>query len=170
MDNTQVPDLNAVDTDLQMPRPSLLEDEGIFTDRYYQKVTMTSSNTDVLYFYGYHAMIYRPLPGEDDATVSYTIRISDRRNNATLGEKTFTMTVKALTQEEIDTAAAWMDSVCTDEVYWNGIKGENTSKDNVTSALNPFVEITNNNGELQYIRGAINITFGGAEADRSSWI
>ena len=165
VDNTQVPDLNAVDTDLQMPRPSLLEDEGIFTDRYYQKVTMTSSNTDVLDFYGYHAMIYRPLPGEDDATVSYTIRISDRRNNATLGEKTFTMTVKALTQEEIDTAAAWMNSVCTDEVYWNGIKGENTSKDNVTSALNPFVEITNNNGELQYIRGAINITFGGAEAD-----
>lgn len=62
VDNTQVPDLNAVDTDLQMPRPSLLEDEGIFTDRYYQKVTMTSSNTDVLDFYGYHAMIYRPLP------------------------------------------------------------------------------------------------------------
>ena len=158
-------DTTAVTKDIQMVQPAGLAAAGIMTDRYNQKVTMTSSNTDVLEFYGYHAIVYRPLPGESAKTVSYTIRILDRRNNALLGEKTFEMTILPLTQKEIDDAAAWMNKMCTEEVYWNGIKGENTSKDNITKALEPFEEILNNNGEAEYIRGAINITFGGIEVD-----
>ena len=158
-------DTTAVTRDIQMVQPAGLAEAGIMTDRYNQKVTMTSSNTDVLEFYGYHAIVYRPLPGESAKTVSYTIRILDRRNNTLLGEKTFEMTILPLTQKEISDAAAWMDKMCTEEVYWNGIKGENTSKDNITKALEPFEEILNNNGEAEYIRGAINITFGGVEVD-----
>ena len=158
-------DTTAVTKDIQMVQPAGLAEAGIMTDRYNQKVTMTSSNTDVLEFYGYHAIVYRPLPGESAKTVSYTIRILDRRNNALLGEKTFEMTILPLTQKEIDDAAAWMNKMCTEEVYWNGIKGENTSKDKVTECLEPFEEILKNNGEAEYIRGAINITFGGIEVD-----
>ena len=158
-------DVNNITNDLQMPRPSILQDNGIMTDSYNQKVVMTSDNEDVLEFNGYHAYIYRPLPGEESVTVNYTIKILDRRNNALLGEKTFALTVKPLEQSEIDAAAAWMNRICTEEVFWNGIKGENTSKDYVTSEMNPFEEILDNNGEIEYVRGAINLTFGGAEVD-----
>lgn len=161
----QSANLEALTADIQMPIPSALETNGIMTDRYYQKVTMTSSNEDVLEFNGYHGVVYRPLPGEEDVQVSYTVTISDRRNNATLGEKTFTLTVKAMEQSEIDEAASWMNRVCTEEVYWNGIKGSNMSKDSITDDLKPFVEVLDNNGQLQYIRGAINLTFGGIEID-----
>ncbi len=161
----QSANLEALTADIQMPIPSVLETNGIMTDRYYQKVTMTSSNEDVLEFNGYHGVVYRPLPGEEDVQVSYTVTISDRRNNATLGEKTFTLTVKAMEQSEIDEAASWMNRVCTEEVYWNGIKGSNTSKDSITDDLQPFAEVLDNGGQLQYIRGAINLTFGGIEID-----
>ena len=162
----QTVDSSAITNDLQMPRPSVLQDAGIMPDSYNQKVTMTSSKTDVLQFNGYHAEIYRPLPGEPDAEVEYTIRILDRRNSTVLGEKTFTLTVKALTQTEIDDAAAWMNKISTESVYWNGIKGKNISKDQITTDLDPFVEILRGeNGEIIYTRGMGNITFGGAETD-----
>ena len=165
VDKEQAVDVNEITNDLQMPRPGVLEDNGIMTDRYYQKVVMTSGDTDLLEFNGYHAYVYRPLPGEDSAEVEYTIQILDRRNNALLGEKTFSMTIKPLEQSEIDAAAGWMNKICTEEVFWNGIKGENTSKNHVTSEMNPFEEILDNNGEIEYVRGAINLTFGGAEVD-----
>ncbi len=162
----QAVDSSTITNDLQMPQPAELQSAGILPDRYNQKVTMSSSNTDVLQFNGYHAEIYRPLPGEPDAVVKYTIRILDRRNSALLGEKTFSLTVKALTQAEIDEAAAWMKQISTESVYWNGIKGENTSKDQITTDLDPFVEILKGeNGEIVYTRGMGNITFGGVEVD-----
>ena len=165
VDKTKEIDTSKVSNDLQMPRPADLEELGILPDRYNQKVVMTSADTDVLEFNGYHAVVYRPLPGEKAKTVEYTVKILDRRNNALLGEKTFEITVLPLTQKEIDDAAKWMNEICTEEVYWNGIKGENTSKDNITSPLASFEEILNKNGETEYVRGAINLTFGGAEVD-----
>lgn len=155
-----------VTADLQMPTPGQLESAGILPDRYNQKVTMTSSNTDVLEFSGYHAMVYRPLPGSPAVDVSYTVRILDRRNNALLGEKTFSLTVQPLTEDEINSAAAFMDSVCTENAYWNGIRGKNTDKTQVTENLEPFAEVLKGDqGQPQYIYGAINLTFGGAEVD-----
>ena len=165
VDKEHAVNVDEITNDLQMPRPSVLQDNGIMTDSYNQKVVMTSENEDVLEFNGYHAYIYRPLPGEEAVTVNYTIKILDRRNNALLGEKTFSLTVKPLEQSEIDAAAEWMNKICTEEVFWNGIKGENTSKDNVTSSMEPFEEILDNNGQIEYVRGAINLTFGGAEVD-----
>ena len=155
-----------VTADLQMPTPGQLESAGILPDRYNQKVSMTSSNTDVLEFSGYHAVVYRPLPGSPAVDVSYTVRILDRRNNALLGEKTFSLTVQPLTEDEINSAAAFMDSVCTENAYWNGIRGKNTDKTQVTENLEPFAEVLKGDqGQPQYIYGAINLTFGGAEVD-----
>ena len=111
----QTVDLTKVTDDLQMPRPSILEDNGIMSDSYNQHVTMTSSNTDVLQFNGYHAVIYRPLPGEEPETVNYTVTITDRRTKNVLAQNTFEMTILPLTQKEIDDAAAWMSISCLSE-------------------------------------------------------
>ena len=166
VNKAQTVDLTKVTDDLQMPRPSILEDNGIMSDSYNQHVTMTSSNTDVLQFNGYHAVIYRPLPGEEPETVNYTVTITDRRTKNVLAQHTFKMTILPLTQKEIDDAAAWMKQVCTEDVYWNGIKGENTDKNHITGNLKPFEEILKNaDGSIEYIRGAVNITFGGIDVD-----
>ena len=155
-----------VSKDLQMPRPAVLTEAGIM-DRDVMKVKMESGNTDVLDFYGYHAQLYRPLPGESDVTVPYTIRIVDYYNESDIyAEKTFYLKVKALTQKEIDDAKVFMSKALTEEAYWNGIKGNNTDKNSVTSDLNPFVEILQDeNGELKYVRGTANITFAGIDVD-----
>ena len=166
VNKAQTVDLTKVTSDLQMPRPSILEDNGIMSDSYNQHVTMKSSNTDVLQFNGYHAVIYRPLPGEEPETVNYTVTITDRRTKNVLAQNTFEMTILPLTQKEIDDAAAWMKQVCTEDVYWNGIKGENTDKNHITGNLKPFEEILKNaDGSIEYIRGAVNITFGGIDVD-----
>ncbi len=166
VNKAQTVDLAKVTSDLQMPRPSILEENGIMSDSYNQHVTMTSSNTDVLQFNGYHAVIYRPLPGEEPKTVNYTVTITDRRTKNVLAQKTFEMTILPLTQKEIDDAAAWMKQVCTEDVYWNGIKGENTDKNHITGNLKPFEEILKNaDGSTKYIRGTVNITFGGIDVD-----
>ena len=166
VNKAQTVDLTKVTSDLQMPRPSILEDNGIMSDSYNQHVTMTSSNTDVLQFNGYHAVIYRPLPGEEQTTVNYTVTITDRRTKNVLAQNTVEMTILPLTQKEIDDAAAWMKQVCTEDVYWNGIKGENTDKNHITGNLKPFEEILKNaDGSIEYIRGAVNITFGGIDVD-----
>ena len=166
VNKAQTVDLAKVTSDLQMPRPSILEENGIMSDSYNQHVTMTSSNTDVLQFNGYHAVIYRPLPGEEQTTVNYTVTITDRRTKNVLAQNTFEMTILPLTQKEIDDAAAWMKQVCTEDVYWNGIKGENTDKNHITGNLKPFEEILKNaDGSTEYIRGAVNITFGGIDVD-----
>ncbi len=166
VNKAQAVDLTKVTSDLQMPRPSILQENGIMSDSYNQRVTMTSSNTDVLQFNGYHAVIYRPLPGEKPATVNYTVTITDRRTKNVLAQNTFEMTILPLTQKEIDDAAAWMKEVCNKDVYWNGIKGENTDKNHITGNLKPFEEILKNaDGSIEYIRGAVNITFGGIDVD-----
>lgn len=69
VDKTQTVDMNALMNDIQLPRPSTLEDAGILTDRSNQKVLMESMNTDAFEFYGYHGIVYRPLPGSPAVTV-----------------------------------------------------------------------------------------------------
>lgn len=158
-DKTQAYDKTAVKENLQMPRPSALETAGILLDRSNEKVEMTSGNEKLLAFTGYQAVVYRPLPGEEDAEASYTVTIRDRNNDKVIAEKTFTMTIKALTQKEIDEAAALMKKAAANEVYWEGLKGNNTAKDKVTENLSPFVEITQaSDGTLSYIRGVKSFT------------
>jgi len=163
---TTKPDLRKVDADLQMPRPYLLQQEGIMTDSYNQKVTMVSLTPDVLGFNGYHAMVYRPLPGEKPVEAKYVVTITTRSSGQLLARQEFSFTIQPFTQEELDDAAAFMTEALTGDVYWNGIKNENTDKTKVTSDLYPFAEICKNeDGTLKYVRGTVNMTFDGIEAD-----
>ena len=166
VDKTTKPDLSKVDADLQMPRPYLLQQEGIMTDSYNQKVTMVSRTPDVLGFNGYHAMVYRPLPGEEAAEARYVVTITTRSSGQLLARQEFNFTIQPFTQQELDGAAAFMTEARTENAYWNGIKNENTDKTNVTSDLYPFAEICKNkDGTLEYVRGTVNMTFDGIEAD-----
>ena len=166
VDKTTKPDLSKVDADLQMPRPYLLQQEGIMTDSYNQKVTMVSLTPDVLGFNGYHAMVYRPLPGEEAAEARYVVTITTRSSGQLLARQEFSFTIQPFTQQELDGAAAFMTEALTENAYWNGIKNENTDKTKVTSDLYPFAEICKNeNGTLEYVRGTVNMTFDGIEAD-----
>lgn len=166
VDKTTKPDLRKVDADLQMPRPYLLQQEGIMTDSYNQKVTMVSLTPDVLGFNGYHAMVYRPLPGEEAAEARYVVTITTRSSGQLLARQEFSFTIQPFTQQELDGAAVFMTKALTGDVYWNGIKNENTDKTKVTSDLYPFAEICKNkDGTLKYVRGTVNMTFDGIEAD-----
>lgn len=164
VNKSQTVDLNRVTADLQMPRPAILEDNGIMTDSWYQRVKMVSETPDVLAFNGYHAMVYRPLPGEDAAEAQYTITIT--QDGAILGQKTFTMTIQPFTEAELTAAEEFMQLALEPDTYWNGIKGENTDKDNVTKNLTSFVEILpDGKGGVTYVKGMNDITFDGIEAD-----
>lgn len=166
VDKTKPVDTTAVGDDMQMPRPALLEKAGIMTDSYNQKVTMVSLTPDVLDFNGYHAMVYRPLPGEEAAEARYVVTITTRSSGLLLARQEFRFTIQPFTQQELDGAAVFMTKALTGDVYWNGIKNENTDKTKVTSDLYPFAEICKNeDGTLKYVRGTVNMTFDGIEAD-----
>ena len=166
VDKTKPVDTTAVSDDMQMPRPALLEQEDIMTDSYNQKVTMVSLTPDVLDFNGYHAMVYRPLPGEKPVEAKYVVTITTRSSGLLLARQEFSFTIQPFTQPELDGAAVFMTKALTGDVYWNGIKNENTDKTKVTSDLYPFAEICKNeDGTLKYVRGTVNMTFDGIEAD-----
>lgn len=166
VDKTKPVDTTAVSDDMQMPRPALLEEKGIMSDSYNQKVTMVSLTPDVLDFNGYHAMVYRPLPGEEPVEAKYVVTITTRSSGLLLARQEFSFTIQPFTQPELDGAAAFMTEALTGDVYWDGIKNENTDKTKVTSDLYPFAEICKNeDGTLEYVRGTVNMTFDGIEAD-----
>lgn len=166
VDKTKPVDTTAVSDDMQMPRPALLEQEDIMTDSYNQKVTMVSLTPDVLDFNGYHAMVYRPLPGEKPVEAKYVVTITTRSSGLLLARQEFSFTIQPFTQPELDGAAAFMTEALTGDVYWDGIKNKNTVKTKVTSDLYPFAEICKNeDGTLKYVRGTVNMTFDGIEAD-----
>lgn len=166
VDKTKPVDTTAVSDDMQMPRPALLEQEGIMTDSYNQKVTMVSLTPDVLDFNGYHAMVYRPLPDEKPVEAKYVVTITTRSSGLLLARQEFSFTIQPFAQQELEGAAAFMTKALTGDVYWNGIKNENTDKTKVTSDLYPFAEICKNeDGTLKYVRGTVNMTFDGIEAD-----
>lgn len=166
VDKTKPVDTTAVSDDMQMPRPALLEQTGIMSDSYNQKVTMVSLTPDVLDFNGYHAMVYRPLPGEKPVEAKYVVIITTRSSGLLLARQEFSFTIQPFTQQELDDAAAFMTKALTGDVYWDGIKNKNTDKTKVTSDLYPFAEICKNkDGTLKYVRGTVNMTFNGIEAD-----
>ena len=166
VDKTKPVNLDAVSDDMQMPRPALLEEKGIMSDSYNQKVTMVSLTPDVLDFNGYHAMVYRPLPGEEPVEAKYVVTITTRSSGLLLARQEFSFTIQPFTQQELNGAAVFMTEARTENAYWDGIKNKNTVKTKVTSDLYPFAEICKNeDGTLKYVRGTVNMTFDGIEAD-----
>ena len=135
-------------------------------DGKFTPIVMTSSNNDVIEApdtpNSARTMVYRPLPGQQDAAVTVTVKILDRptgegtdyANMPVLASKDITLTVKALTQKELDDAAAFMSKVCTEGVYWEGIRKANTSRDSITGDMQWFMEIVPDGDSYKFIRNS----------------
>lgn len=109
-----------------------------------------SGDPSVITIDGARATVYRPLPSDPAKKVTLTAQIRLRPDGAPpadfdkftlLAEQSIELTVLPMVQSEIDAAAAFMEKVCTSDVYWEGIKDTNTTKDDITANLHGFMEI-----------------------------
>lgn len=109
-----------------------------------------SGDPSVITIDGARATVYRPLPSDPAKKVTLTAQIRLRPEGAPaadfdqfnlLAEQSIELTVLPMVQSEIDAAAAFMEKVCTSDVYWEGIKDTNTAKDDITANLHGFMEI-----------------------------
>ena len=143
-------------------------------DGKYTPIKITSSNEDVIsstdVYNAARVLTYRPLPGREAKSVTITIQILDRpsgEDEATdvLASAAIEVTVQPLTQNDLDTAAAFMKKVCTEEVYWDGIKKANSAKDNITGDMWSFIEIVPDGDGYKFIRTADDAKGVGVKAD-----
>lgn len=135
--------------DIQLPTT---RDFGV--DGKYYPVTITSVNSEIIKTpdvkNAARVEVYRPGVGRADGQAVVTVTIADR-DTAVTASKTFVIKVPALTQEEVDEELALMERVKA--AYFEGIKGGNTSKDNVRTDLAPFQEVyADENGGLVWVR------------------
>ena len=174
-------DVNNVTTDIHFPTTSDMR--SVFADNYgadfdgkYTPILITSSNESVvesLEANAARAWVYRPLPGQEDAKVTLTVKIlsrpsgsgKDYANMQVLASKEIQITVPAMSQTEIDAAAAFMKKVCTEDVYWEGIRKANTARDSVTGDLWPFMEIVPDGDGYKFLRTSAESQWLGVKAD-----
>lgn len=143
-------------------------------DGKYTPIKITSSNEDVIsstdVYNAARVLTYRPLPGREAENVTITIEILDRpsgegESNTVLATANIEVTVQPLAQSELDTAAAFMKKVCTEEVYWDGIKKANSAKDNIAGDMWSFIEIVPDGDGYKFIRTADDAKGVGVKAD-----
>lgn len=127
-----------------------------------------SGDPSVITIDGTRATVYRPLPSDPAKKVTLTAQIRLRPEGAPaadfdkftlLAEQSIELTVLPMVQSEIDAAAAFMKKVCTSDVYWAGIKGANTDKNDVTVKLQRFKEIVPDGDGYRFVYPADNNTY-----------
>lgn len=142
------PDANGIYTvsnDIQFPTT---RDLGV--DGKYYPVTITATSDALVAPDVNNAArveVYRPTGTDAEGTITVTLHDKDTSITAS---KEFKIKVTALSREEIDRELALMEKVKSS--YFDGIKGGNTSKDNVRTDLSPFFEAYEENGKLVWVR------------------
>ena len=182
-DNSKLDTANVV-SDIQLPTTKQL---GVISARDYQQefdgkytpILLYTSDADVVVSAGpdmanvARMLTYRPLPGQEAKTVTITMKIlsrpsgegTDYASMPVLASKDITLTVQPLTQEELDTAAAFMKLVCTEDVYWEGIRKANADRDHVTGDMRSFIEIVPATTGYKFIRNMDGYNAVGVKAD-----
>lgn len=121
-------------------------------DGKYYPITITSSNDDVIVppdvNNAARTAVIRPMTGAEDENVTVTVTITDK-DTAIFASKSFDITVKPLTEEEINAEKELMNRIC--ETYFDGIKGYNREANNINASLNPFVEAYDSNGKIEWV-------------------
>ena len=182
-DNSKIDTTNVV-SDIQLPTTKQLSaisyrdyEQGF--DGKYTPIMLYTSDADVVVSAGpttanvARMLTYRPLPGQEAKTVTITMKIlsrpsgegTDYASMPVLASKDITLTVQALTQEELDTAAAFMKLVCTEDVYWEGIRKANADRDHVTGDMRSFIEIVPATTGYKFIRNMDSYNAVGVKAD-----
>ena len=182
-DDSKLDTANVV-SDIQLPTTKQL---SVISARDYQQefdgkytpILLYTSDADVVVSAGPNManvarmLTYRPLPGQEAKTVTITMKIlsrpsgegTDYASMPVLASKDITLTVQPLTQEELDTAAAFMKLVCTEEVYWEGIRKTNADRDHVESDMRSFIEIVPATTGYKFIRNMDSYNAVGVKAD-----
>ena len=182
-DNSKLDTANVV-SDIQLPTTKQL---SVISARDYQQefdgkytpIMLYTSDADVVVSAGPNManvarmLTYRPLPGQEAKTVTITMKIlsrpsgegTDYASMPVLASKDITLTVQPLTQEELDTAAAFMKLVCTEDVYWEGIRKANADRDHVTGDMRSFIEIVPATTGYKFIRNMDSYNAVGVKAD-----
>lgn len=90
-------------------------------------------------------------PGVDlpDAAGTVTVTLHDRDTGVTAA-LSLPFRVPALTRSEVETELALMDRVKA--AYFEGLRGDNTSRDDIRFDLKPFFEVYEENGALVWVR------------------
>ena len=182
-DDSKIDTTNVV-SDIQLPTTKQLSaisyrdyEQGF--DGKYTPIMLYTSDADVVVSAGpttanvARMLTYRPLPGQEAKTVTITMKIlsrpsgegTDYASMPVLASKDITLTVQALTQEELDTAAAFMKLVCTEDVYWEGIRKANADRDHVTGDMRSFIEIVPATTGYKFIRNMDSYNAVGVKAD-----
>ena len=182
-DNSKIDTANVV-SDIQLPTTKQLSaisyrdyEQGF--DGKYTPIMLYTSDADVVVSAGpttanvARMLTYRPLPGQEAKTVTITMKIlsrpsgegTDYASMPVLASKDITLTVQPLTQEELDTAAAFMKLVCTEDVYWEGIRKANADRDHVTGDMRSFIEIVPATTGYKFIRNMDSYNAVGVKAD-----
>ena len=182
-DNSKIDTTNVV-SDIQLPTTKQLSaisyrdyEQGF--DGKYTPIMLYTSDADVVVSAGpttanvARMLTYRPLPGQEAKTVTITMKIlsrpsgegTDYASMPVLASKDITLTVQPLTQEELDTAAAFMKLVCTEDVYWEGIRKANADRDHVTGDMRSFIEIVPATTGYKFIRNMDSYNAVGVKAD-----
>ena len=182
-DDSKIDTANVV-SDIQLPTTKQLSaisyrdyEQGF--DGKYTPIMLYTSNADVVVSAGpttanvARMLTYRPLPGQEAKTVTITMKIlsrpsgegTDYASMPVLASKDITLTVQPLTQEELDTAAAFMKLVCTEDVYWEGIRKANADRDHVTGDMRSFIEIVPATTGYKFIRNMDSYNAVGVKAD-----
>ena len=182
-DDSKLDTANVV-SDIQLPTTKQL---SVISARDYQQefdgkytpILLYTSDADVVVSAGPNManvarmLTYRPLPGQEAKTVTITMKIlsrpsgegTDYASMPVLASKDITLTVQPLTQEELDTAAAFMKLVCTEDVYWEGIRKANVDRDHVTGDMRSFIEIVPATTGYKFIRNMDSYNAVGVKAD-----
>ncbi|MCH5209526.1 MAG: S-layer homology domain-containing protein [Oscillospiraceae bacterium] len=138
--------------DIQLPTT---RDFGI--DGKYYPVTLSSSNDAVIKTPDVNnaarAQVYRPAVGKDSADVKLIVTITDTNSNISVS-RTFDIVVPAITSDEVESEKTLMEKVKS--AYFDGIKGENAEPQNISTNLNPFMEVYEENGTLVWVRDSKN--------------
>ena len=174
-------DVDRVVTDIHFPTTSDMREifaanYGADFDGKYTPILITSNNESVVQSLDANAArawVYRPLPGQADAKVTLTVKIlsrpsgsgKDYANMQVLASKDIPITVPAMSQSDIDAAAAFMREVCTEDVYWEGIRKANTDHSFVTGNLWPFMEIVPDGNGYKFIRTSAESQWTGVKVD-----
>ena len=182
-DDSKLDTTNVV-SDIQLPTTKQLSaisyrdyEQGF--DGKYTPIMLYTSDADVVVSAGpttanvARMLTYRPLPGQEAKTVTITMKIlsrpsgegTDYASMPVLASKDITLTVQPLTQEELDTAAAFMKLVCTEDVYWEGIRKANADRDHVTGDMCSFIEIVPATTGYKFIRNMDSYNAVGVKAD-----
>lgn len=136
--------------DIQLPRYTRIKDENddyVFNNK---EITVTSSDDSILKVNGYRVAV--DLFAYDKDTTANLIVTFTREGVTAVKEIPITVSVKDV-NEKLDKELAMMDYA--KEHYFDGIKGENTDADNITTNMHAFQELYfDNEGKAVWVYNA----------------